>query len=69
MSKRPSFISYRECEICGSNEQGNRFVLGYLTDSKYVDLCRTCSEVFESIPDHIPLEQELKYLKAKINEK
>jgi ribosome-binding protein aMBF1 (putative translation factor) len=69
MSKRPSFISYRECEICGSNEQGNRFVLGYLTDSKYVDLCRTCSEVFESIPDHIPQEQELKYLKVKINEK
>ncbi len=57
------------CEVCKDNRAKNRFVLGYITDSKHIDLCSECSEIFENIPDYIPLEQDVKYLKAKIKDK
>ncbi len=55
-----------ECEGCENIKATSRFVLGYITDGKYIDLCHKCSEIFENIPDHIPDEQNVKYLKAKI---
>lgn len=54
-----------KCEGCENNISTNRFVLGYITDGKHIDLCLKCSEIFESIPDYIPYSQEAKYLKAK----
>ncbi len=56
------------CEICWSRAK-SRFVLGNIEDDKYIDLCEDCSHDFENVPDHIPQNQEVKYLKAKINEK
>ncbi len=54
------------CEICENIEATTRFVLGYITDGKNIDLCYKCSKIFENIPDYIPDAQNVKYLKAKV---
>ena len=57
------------CEIC-NNRATNRFVLGHILTDKYLDLCLNCSYIYEhTTPKHIPDEQVVKYLKAKINGK
>jgi hypothetical protein len=71
MSKnRASYIDIgKKCQACEDSRSINRFVLGYITDDTHINLCSHCSKIFENIPDYIPLEQDVKYLKSKINEK